>query len=54
MSKNCSYHQCLKQGTCKNKAWLGYLALCKTDRLTCRHRAPYPYGRYEPEDILLP
>ncbi len=54
MSKICLKHQCFKKGPCRHKARLGYLILCRIGHKKCPFCAPHPYGRYEPEDILLP
>jgi len=54
MSKICKKHQCFKNSSCRHKAWLGYLPLCRINNRLCSFCAPNPYGRYEPEDILLP
>gem|GEM_PF-792475 len=54
MSKTCTKHQCFKKEECEHKIWLGYLPLCGLNNLNCPHCAPLPYGRYEPEDVLLP
>lgn len=54
MGKTCPKHRCFKKGRCRHKFFLGRLALCWINRLACSFCAPQPYGRYEPEDILLP
>jgi len=54
MSKTCPYHQCHQLANCDDKIKLGHLSLCGQNKKSCRYRAPLPYGRYEPEDILLP
>ncbi len=54
MSKACLKHQCFKRGDCRHKIWLGYLPLCHLGPCDCAYCAPRPFGRYEPEDVLLP
>lgn len=54
MSKTCLKHECRQKGFCQKKIWLGYLALCRLKRSRCPFFVPNPYGRYEPEDVLIP
>lgn len=54
MTKICYRHECLKKGDCGQKIYRGYLPLCRLDATDCPFRAQNPYGRYEPEDVLLP
>jgi len=60
LSKTCFKHQCYRPGPCRHKSRLGRLPLCaKTEKAgdrksSCRWRAPHPFGRYEPEDIIMP
>ncbi|MFA4999918.1 MAG: hypothetical protein WC545_00965 [Patescibacteria group bacterium] len=54
LSKTCKKHRCLKTGVCRHKTWLGNLALCRIGDKQCPYCSPTPFGRYEPEDILLP
>ncbi len=52
MSKNCPKHQCFKKSKCENQIFLGCLIMCDLAKIGCRHCAPNPYGRYEPEDVI--
>ncbi|MFA5023731.1 MAG: hypothetical protein WC523_02115 [Patescibacteria group bacterium] len=54
MTKTCFKHECFKKRVCRHKIWLGRLALCQIENFKCPYRAKNQFGRYEPEDILLP
>lgn len=54
MSKTCFKHQCFNPRPCREKTQLGHLPLCRQNNTACHYCAPRPYGRYEPEDVLLP
>ncbi|KKT13004.1 MAG: hypothetical protein UV95_C0004G0034 [Candidatus Falkowbacteria bacterium GW2011_GWF2_43_32] len=54
LSKTCQKHRCFKRGDCRHKSKLGYLTLCRIGDQQCPYCSPNPYGRYQPEDVLLP
>jgi len=53
MRKQCFKHQCLNKKDCPDKIFLGNLALCKKDDVQCANCDKNPFGKYEPEDIIL-
>jgi len=60
MKNYCQEHPCLKtaiEGSCPEQIFLGVIGtqkLCSKKRKTCPFFHPLAFGRFEPEDRLLP
>lgn len=60
MKNYCHHHSCLKaaiEGPCPEQIFLGSAGtqkLCSTKRIKCPFFHPLAFGRFEPEDRILP